>query len=518
MAFRIPHNLLTEGHKIQIAKDLCLKEKTEKQYWRKDNHFSNTKGKEIIFYSVDKSNNDILLPMYYASCLFAKPLINQRRIFHKIRPFQLKTGLYDFQDEIVNISIRNFMKTGSTFLNVFCSFGKTVVAAYFSAMFAQQHGLITLIVYPRNIIGSSWVGTYRDLTDAKIYIVGETSGPPDDDVQVFLCMDTRLPELDPAIRARIGHFVIDEAHMFCTSGRVDCILSVEPLFITLLTATYERDDGFQVMLDRLAGPERITRISKKPFFVFQRPTTFEVNPKVGPRGIVFDDLVKQLDDIPERNTMILETVLDNLSEKILILTKHVAHAENLHLWLTFYLQPYGKTVALLAGNVSSYNDASVIVGTISKVGVGFDEKKACHDWRGERINMLILGSSTKKIEQIAGRVFRADIPIIIDFVDNHKNTKAHWRERRSWYESRNGVIYSIDNRFSWSLLRSTLMAQYLSALQNGSNVTSGPVQIQTSNQTFKINNTPVNDTSSEQLSKSHASHAALMWAQMKNDK
>ncbi|CAN5595466.1 hypothetical protein BH23THE1_BH23THE1_29210 [soil metagenome] len=500
MAFRIPHRLLSQEHKTRIAKDLCIKEKTEKQYWRKDNHFSNTKGKEIIFYTVDQSTNDILLPMYYASLLFGKALINQRRNFHKIKPFQLNSKLYDFQTEVVNISIRNFMQRGATFLNVFCSFGKTVVAAYFSAIFSQQQGLVTLVVYPRSMIGSSWVGTYRDLTDAKIYIVGETPGPPDHDVQVFLCMDTRLPELDPAIRSKIGHFVIDEAHMFCTAGRVDCLLCLEPLYITILTATYERDDGFHVMLDNLAGPERITRISKKPFFVFQRTTDFEVNPKVGPRGIVFDDLVKQLDEITERNSLIIESVIDNIGEKILILTKHVAHAENLHKWISHYLQPYGKTVALLAGNVSNYSDASVIVGTISKVGVGFDEKKACHDWKGDRINMLILASSTKKIEQIAGRVFRADIPVIIDIVDNNKNTKAHWRERKNWYESRNGVIYSIKQRFSWAQMKENLMSQYLTSIQTGTPIS--------------LYQEPAEDSSTD-LSKNHASRAAQMWAEMK---
>lgn len=511
MAFRIPRELLTAEHKTQIAKDLCLKEKVENQYWQKNNHYSKTKGKEITFYSVDRSTNDILLPMYYASCLFGIPLINKRRVFHKVPPFQLNVGLRDYQDEIVNTSLKNFMQRGTTFLNVFCSFGKTVVASYFSTIFAQQHNLVTLVVYPLTVIGLSWIGAFKYRTNAKLYIVGETPGPPDDDVQVFLCMDTRLPELDPTIRARIGHFVIDEADCFCTAGRVDCLLSVEPLFITILTATYERDDGFHVMLDYLGGPERITRISTKPFFVFQRPTIFEPNPKMGPRGIIYDDLIKQLDDIPERNSMILETVIYNRNEKILVLTKHIEHAENLHKWLSHYLQPYGKTVSLLAKNIKKYDDASVIVATISKAGRGFDEERACHDWKGERINMLILATSTKKIEQIAGRVFRTDVPVIIDFVDNHKNTKAHWNIRKKWYESRNGIVYSVNEHLNWANLKDPLMSQYLSTLQN---VKIDSTKIQVGNQTIQINT----DNSSEQLSKAHAARAALMWTQIKTKK
>jgi hypothetical protein len=498
MAFRIPYLLLTEAHKTVISKDLILKEKTGTQFWQKNNKYSKVKGKEITFYSVDKSTNDLLLPMYYASNLFGIPIINKRRIFHKITPFKLTATLRDYQVEVVNTSIKNFMKTGSTFLNVFCSFGKTVVAAYFSAMLSQQYGLVTLVVYPRRMIESSWIGTFKTRTDAKIYVVGETQGPPDEDVQVFLCMDGRLSDIDPIIRSRIGHYVIDEADCFCTAGKVDCLLAVEPMIITVLTATYERDDGFETMLDLLAGPERITKISTKPFFVFQRPTEFEVNPKVGPRGIVFDDLVKQLDDIEARNSMILQTVLDNFSEKILVLTKHVEHAENLHTWLSYYLQGHGKTVSLLAKMIKKYDDASIVIGTISKVGRGFDEKESCHDWRGERINMLILASPTKKIEQIAGRVFRADVPIIVDIVDNHKNTKAHWTIRKKWYESRNGMIYQMKGPFIWSTLKDAMMEQYIANL-NGIKI---QPTIELPGECVDIDNDPI--------TKSHAQSATAM--------
>jgi hypothetical protein len=505
MGFRVPYHLLSEEHKVQIRKDLCLKEKKGQQWWAKNG--PNKYSRSIIFYSVDQNTNDIILPMYYASTLFNRPHINQRKVFHRIAPFNFKTQLRDYQEEVVDLSLKSFMTRGSTFLNVFCSFGKTVVAAYFAALFARQYNVATLVTYPLTMIESSWIGTFRDLTDAKIYIVGETPGPPDPDVQVFLCMDTRLPGLDRSIRDRIGHFVIDEADSFCTPGRVESLLSVEPLFVTVLTATYERDDGFEVMLDLLAGPERITRISRKPFFVFQRATKFTVEPRVGPRGIIYDDLVEQLDNIPERNAMIVQTVLDNLNEKPLVLTKHVEHAKNLHAWLTHYLQPYGKTCALLAGNIQKYDDASVIVGTISKVGRGFDENKACHDWRGIRINMLILASSTKKIEQIAGRVFRADVPLIVDFVDDHKNLKAHWRARKNWYESRNGVVYSINDRFNWNALKPQLLTQYL-AIASSNLQQTGPVV--TSNAIINVTAAPQRDPEQD-LSRNHAARAAMMW-------
>lgn len=473
MAFRIPYALLSDEHKVLIKKDLSLKEKSAGYSpWKGNQKWSSQSVKSIDFYLIDQEHPtypelgpDLLIPLYYASTLFKTPIPNRRRTYPRVPPFQVKVQPRDYQVEVINISIRNFMERGTTFPNVFCSYGKTYVAAFFAAMFSQQYGLATLVTYPRRIIGNSWLGTFQEKTTAKIYVVGETQGPPDPDVQVFLCMDTRLKQLDREIRQKIGHFVLDEADCFCTVGHVEGLLSVEPMFMTALTATYERDDGFEKMLDLLVGPERIIRISKKPFFVFQIPTKFEVEPRVGPRGVIFGSIVEQLDANQERNAMIIQLVLDNLDQKILIVTKHVEHAKNLHQWLLYYLQGTGKTVSILVGNTKSYNDADVLITTFSKAGRGFDEESGCLNWGGRRIGMGILAASTKKIEQPAGRFLRAEIPVIFDIVDNQKNLKDHWRIRKNWYESRNGQIFTIDGRFVWSQHRDRMIADYFASLR-----------------------------------------------------
>jgi len=463
MAFRVPHDLLSETHKTQIRKDLCAK---ESKPFNRYKGFSYNKGKEIHFFSVDHTTKEIYLPMHYAGRLFNKPLINQRRQFHRVPGFKLLAKLRDYQEEIVDASLQNYMREGTNFLNVFCSYGKTVATAYFAALFSQQYGLVTLITYPGTIIQPSWIDTFRNLTTAKIYIVGEDLGPVDLDVQVILCMDTRLCKLEPEVRARIGHFAIDEADLYCTKDHVEGLMSVEPLLITALTATYERDDGMHVMLDLLVGKERITKISRKPFFVFQIPTPFSPEGRQGKHGIIWDSVRKELDTIEARNSLILQTVLDNLSEKIMILTFHVSHAESLATWLEYYLTPMGKTVSLIAKNIKTYQDANVIVATFSKAGRGFDEKGACIDWRGMRINMIIMATSVKKPEQYVGRAFRADIPIIVDIVDNQNNCKTHWRLRRNWYESRNGIIYSTNDRFVWANIKQPLIDVYFNSIQS----------------------------------------------------
>ena len=487
MSYRVRYNQLSDEEKTQIKTDLTLHEpQTKYQYANWKGRNNPKKGKEIVFYSVDEGSDAepsidrangpyILLPMFYASRLFRRAHINRSRVFPQIEPFHMTAPPRDYQQEVIDLSLRNFMAHGSTFLNVFCSYGKTYVAAFLSALFSHSDQLLTLVTYPGGTVAESWEGTFKNRTTAKLYVVGESSGEIPSDVQVILCMDTRLMKIPLSIRRKVGHLVVDEADCYCTPGRVEGLLSTEPMYVTLLTATYERDDGMQIMLDLLAGskeyitnsgmvldgPERITRISRKPFFVFQRPTPFRPDPKQGDYGVVYDSLLAELDKMTERNSMIIETVLDNLDQKILILTYHVDHAEKLHAWLSHYLQPLGKNVSLLAKNIKTYSDAPVMVATLKKAGRGFDEEQKCVDWNGERFNMLILASSTMKIEQVAGRVFRADVPLIIDFVDDHKNLKKHWGIRRKWYESRNGLVYSMNTRFRWVEHKDKLVQDFM---------------------------------------------------------
>lgn len=438
MAFRIPGRLLGNDIQTKIAKDLALV---------KHSYVGPSVDKTVRFYQVDPETKDIVLPLYYASALFGRTHINQRKKYTKVPPFDFLAELRGYQEEVVDMCIRSYNAHASAFLNVFCSFGKTVVTAYLASLFAKKHGLATLVTYPLCMVQTAWIGTFRDYTNAKVYIVGESSGPPDPDVQVYLCMQGRLASIAPIIRDRVGHFVVDEADTFCTETRAQVLLSIEPLFVTLLTATYTRDDGLHVMMDHVAGPERIVRISSKRFYVFKRWTHYTPDPDIGEYGIIYDDLVRKLDTIPERNAMIVDTVLDNISQKILVLTKHVEHAEALYSMIRDAIRP--RRCALLVGKTKSYKDADVLIGTASKIGRGFDENKACLDWEGVRINMLVLTFSTKKIEQIAGRVFRAETPVIVDIVDRHPNLRKHWRQRRTWYESRNGEVVKVYGRFSY---------------------------------------------------------------------
>ena len=97
----------------------------------------------------------------------------------------------------------------------------------------------------------------------------------------------------------------------------------------------------------------------------------------------------------------------------------------------------------MMGTKKTYSDSQVLIGTVSKVGTGFDEKSMCPDFGGKRSDLLIYCSSTKKaglMEQNVGRVMRAECPSVIHLVDDNPSIKRHWTESKKWYVSRGATI------------------------------------------------------------------------------
>lgn len=461
MAFKIPMKYLSEEHKKCILKDCTLIEKIN----RKMNFYN--KPKQIEFYDIAINQNgeqEISLPMYYASELFNCNQINRGRSFLQIQPFTMTPGfeLRDYQKMSLELALTNYTKYSTCFFNVYCSYGKTTVAAYSAAGFSQQYGLRTLVTFHRILIGNSWYGTFKDNTTAKIYVVGVTQGPITPDYQVILCMDTRIGNIPTDVLSSIGHLVVDEADCFCTEKRGQALLNIQPLFITLLTATYEKANGFHSMLDLMGGPVRITRTAPKQFFVLHIPTPFKADPpKKGAYGN-YNELVDELDDNEWRNSFLLQIIMDNIEEKIMCIFIHVPTAVRFYFWCLQYFEQMGKKVRLLAGDIQTYEDGDIIISTKSKVGIGFDEKHSCTNWNGRRINLLLLANSMRTIEQTAGRAFRADVPVIIILGDNNDNVKSQWNSNKTLFRNQNGVVLELNilQRFCWNLMKDEILEKY----------------------------------------------------------
>ena len=129
--------------------------------------------------------------------------------------------------------------------------------------------------------------------------------------------------------------------------------------------------------------------------------------------------------------MIIKILKYYSTRNFLVLTKRVSQGE----YLLKRLEEEGENVTSLLGNNQEYNVSSrILIGTSSKIGVGFDHPKLDA--------LLLAGDVEQYFVQYLGRVFRTkDVkPIIIDLVDNYTLLNKHFITRRKIYQDHGGEV------------------------------------------------------------------------------
>lgn len=430
MSVKIHRSEITPEIQEKILQHLLLKKKDQAPWLKKKQYYANANEEVLTYYLID--GEYVYLPLVFATTLYQKTF-NPDSNYPTVN-FQFTGTLYDYQQEIVSNCYQHLQCYGTTILGIYPGAGKTVMCA----KLASQLRKLTIVFCHRDILLPQWSGTFRDFTNANVWIVGET--PPASEVNVIICMDQRFDKIPAEVKKLIGCVIVDEAHTFCTPSRVSVLLGTTPSYFIAATATLDRDDGMDSMIRLITGNHGVFKHSTKAFTVYRLLTGITVEYKLNVRGETdWSDYVSQISSHELRNRMILTLTKIYSDKKILILIHRKKQAE----FLVNSLQNLGESVASLYGNQKSYLDSRVLIGTLSKIGLAFDEKSFCPNFGGKRIDLLIMGSSIKKhsnLDQAAGRVFRALMPTIIDMVDEDRIAKRHFSIRKQWYDSRNSDI------------------------------------------------------------------------------
>ena len=442
MAVRIKRDQLTTSQIDDIKKHLFMQPKTTGFF--KQKRFVAQKDPVLMWY-FDKPKNEVVVPYFFGNCLLKKHI--NSALTYPDGQYNFKGELRPHQVPIINQAVKHLTRYGTTILGVFPGCGKTIMSTYLAA----QLGGLVLVVYPIKMVEPSWLNTFKRFSDASVWHNDGKNSIPSN-CNVIATMDTQFHKIPPQILSMVKVLIVDEAHMFCVASRIQCLLGVTPQYIIACTATLERRDGMESIIHSVCGTHGIFLKSPKRFSVYRLATGIKTEIEKGKNGNSdWAKLVRDLCEDPKRNAYIIDLVENNLNHKIMILTWNVNHAY----FLTDMLKSRGITSDVLAGNKNTYKDSQVLVGSIGKLSTGFDEGTSCPDWGGQRSNMMILTGSTKSLqglEQMTGRVFRAEFPTIIDLVDDNRICKSHWNQRKKWYEDpeRNGEIFYVEMKQSTS--------------------------------------------------------------------
>ncbi len=410
--------------------------------------------KKIKMYEIEMMDGVeyIHLPFAFAASLF-KRIPNQHIDFLKkdIRfTGSLREEPFD-QKSVIKEAMEHLEKKCTTTINTPPGSGKTIMGAYL----ACQIKLPVIIICYQKVLRKQWQKAFEKHTNATVWVVPENVNPdkisgynnrknrvssniPD----ITICMDQRICKLPEVYRKSMAVVILDEAHTLCTPGKVSSLLSLEPKYIIAETATPVRSDGLYDMMKTICGTNTVIRKIKRNFTVLKVetgcvPDSSKKN-KYRP-GPVYTHMLNSLNEDEFRINLVLAFITDNPDFKILVLDRNVKILKELKI----RLDKLGESVDTYYGSKDTYKDSRVLLGTIKKIGTGFDEENACENFSGERINMGILTTSIKDeslLAQCVGRTFRAENPTIIDLVDDHGIFSRHWKIRQKWYIDKGAEI------------------------------------------------------------------------------
>lgn len=337
----------------------------------------------------------------------------------------------------VNVSKRCkeiLSKKGCVILAAQPGFGKTITAIEMICWANVK----TIIFVKQSMIVQQWIEALKIHAPTKtVRHVKNKKIDHQADVYIInpvLLKPQRLPEKQFEDFKDVKFLIVDELHQIVSGVLSKAFFRVQPDYLLGLSATPRRpkDDPFQVAIEWFFGNNIVgealfhkhqVSILKSNF----TPTEIKYNGfKVDWNHI----LTAQSEDV-KRNELIVDTVKSRQERVWLILVKRVSHADTLK---RMFEEKNIKCETLTGSKTSFDKNCKILIGTTSKIGVGFDHSP---------INALFVAADVVEyFEQFLGRCMRIpdQIPIVYDIEDDFSILKKHARIRINSYLKHGGQI------------------------------------------------------------------------------
>ena len=421
---------------------------------------SNIEEKKVKMYF---SKDGIVHLPFWFSAVYYKKYFNQEKKYQKI--FENPNGkfagkLLPRQIEPFKKAIEHLNKHRTTTIALYPGFGKT----FMGVMLSWYYNLKTCVLVHRDNVGKAWLKTYKnyfketlktpDIKGKKNEVLisslmnGENDitwvdekGKYNKDAKIFVVMDTRVKKIDPKILRSFGMLIIDEAHLFCCKSKVEPMLSFTPKYVIAESATIQKANGMEKVIQSICGPHNIEKISDKPYNFFLIKTDIEYDFPHSKN--IFNDLLNHRLYNQEMNEIIVKVIESNQHHKSIIITKFKDHCKI----MKEMIENKGIETSELYGNKKNYDAKNVLIGTGSKMGVGFDEANFCDDFDGKPSDLTIItytSATWGPFEQLRGRGMRAENPNILMVADTHNISKKHFRLIKQWIKKTNGNLIEIN--------------------------------------------------------------------------
>jgi superfamily II DNA or RNA helicase len=423
MSIQVDINTLKDDQKRLIIKELHFKKTPPKP--KNPKMIKKTYGpiKEIVAYRIDDTEQ-MFLPFYFAknTLSFKAPLRDTYQPVMLSFSGSLREGQKLVKDETLGL----LNSYGSVLLALHVGFGKSILSLYLATLIRMP----TIIIVHRIMLIEQWIDSIKKNFSGEVRIGRYDT--IDEECDICVINVTNIPKVDERILSRFGLVIVDECHLISTEHFSKSLQYLLPRYVIGLSATPYRNDGMDKIMDLYLGKERIVRSLRVKHTVYHIKTKFEPPIVLTKTGQVdWGKIIEAQSSHTQRNQMIVDIACHMCDRHILILCKRCAHV--FHLYNS--LVERGERVAKLSGSDKEFDKGCrILIGTTSKIGVGFDFNV---------LDTLIVASDIEEYYiQYLGRIFRRpDVePIIFDIVDKNSILKNHFRTRKTVYQEIGGDI------------------------------------------------------------------------------
>lgn len=353
---------------------------------------------------------------------------------------KFNTTLRSVQKEIKDECVSYLNKKGCVLISLYPGAGKTCLSIFLSS----KIGLKTIIICHRIVLIEQWKKAIERFVDnPKIGFVkpglSEKKLKKEIDNDFILVNAQNVKKLysnDNTFFNGVGLVIIDEIHAIMAESLSECMCYLHPRYIIGLSATPNRSDGLDGLLDFYFGKDtKISRELYHPHTVYKIDTSiqYEEDSKTQWSAMITSQCLHE-----KRNDLIVNIITEFKDRHFLVLCKRVDQAK----YIAAKLEEEKENVSVMTEDINHFDENSrIIVASIQKAGVGFS-----HDI----LDALVLASDVEEyFIQYLARVMRTEEvkPIVFDIVDSHPSLKKHFTERKKVYTKAGGEILNFHKEF-----------------------------------------------------------------------
>lgn len=426
MSISIPLQTLSDEQRLKISDDLSISTESEAQKFKRKRFGGKGSAETVDVYDICESSGLLYLPFFYAQSQVH--LCPQE--YSKFPPLtegvNFASPLRDSQKAIKKEAVDILNKQNVVMISAYPGFGKTCTSIYLACLLRLR----TIILVHRVVLMQQWVDSIKKFVPlASVGILKPSSKDKQELEFDFVVVNAlNVPKFPRDFLSQFGLVIVDEAHLILSKVLSQSLFYLCPRFLIGLSATPYRTDGMDRQINLFFGEARVSRQLYKKHTVYRVDTPLKPEAELDSAGkVIWDSILSQQASSQERDGIILEILSRHSERNFLILCKRIEHVNRLN-------RSVPGSAVFMESQTTFDRDARVLIGTTSKLGVGFDHPK---------LDALILAADVEEyFIQYLGRVFRRDDvePIVFDLVDDHPILKRHFSTRKKVYISIGGTV------------------------------------------------------------------------------